>query len=212
MLLKIKQKNNNYKYLLALTDSQFEFFLTKLCGSLISRGRKDYALKLFDRILLNFKKHFKKDPFIDLRKSIENLIPVLTSTQKKIGKAYHSVPKLAFGNRRFVIMLGWIIKKQKGKSNVKGFKINDVSKNLIYAVNKKGILLNLKKQHLASSLAGRHLLYTNRRKFFRRRKLRKKRKISKKFFYTIKKTKYSRRRWNYLRKNRLLFSYGELVH
>lgn len=106
MLLKLRQKNNKYKYLLALNDSQFEFFLIKLCGSLISRGRKNYAMKLFDKILFDFKKHFHKDPFIDLRKSIDNLIPVLTSTHKKIGKVYHSVPKLAFGNRRFVIMLG----------------------------------------------------------------------------------------------------------
>jgi|SRR4051812_12147643 len=106
MLLKLKQKNNKYKYLLALDDSQFEFFLTKFCGSLISRGRKNYAIKLFDKILLDFKRHFRRDPFIDLRKSIDNLIPVLASTQKKIGKIYHSVPKLAFGNRRFVIMLG----------------------------------------------------------------------------------------------------------
>jgi ribosomal protein S7 len=104
MLLKVKHKND-YKYFLALTDSQFEFFLTKFCGTLISRGRKDYAMKMFDKILINFKKHFKRDPFIDLRKSIDNLIPILNSTQKRIGKVYHSVPKLAFGNRRFVIML-----------------------------------------------------------------------------------------------------------
>src|SRR5687767_10953341 len=104
MLLKVKHKND-YKYFLALTDGQFEFFLTKFCGTLISRGRKDYAMKMFDKILINFKKHFKRDPFIDLRKSIDNLIPILNSTQKRIGKVYHSVPKLAFGNRRFVIML-----------------------------------------------------------------------------------------------------------
>lgn len=104
MLLKVKQKND-YKYFLALSDSQFEFFLTKLCGTMISRGRKNYAIKMFDKILFNFKKHFKRDPFDDLRISINNLIPILSSTQKKIGKVYHSVPKLATGNRRFVIML-----------------------------------------------------------------------------------------------------------
>ena len=212
MLLKVKQKID-YKYFLALSDAQFEFFLTKFCGTLISRGRKNYAMKLFDKILLNFKKHFKKDPFVNLRISIDNLIPILSSTQKKIGKVYHSVPKLATGNRRFVIMLSWIIKKQKGKSNVMGFKINDISKNLIEAVNKKGLFMNLKKQHLASSLAGKHLLYMNRRRFFRRkRSLHKKKKVNKKFFFSIRKVKYSKRRWKYLRKNRLLFSYGELVH
>lgn len=76
-----------------------------------------------------------------------------------------------------------------------GFKINDISKNLIDAVNKKGLIMNLKKQHLASSLAGKHLLYMNRRRFFRRKRiLHKKRKFGKKFFFSIRKTKYSRRR------------------
>jgi hypothetical protein len=86
------------------------------------------------------------------------------------------------------------VKKQKGKTNVMGFKINDISKNLIDAANKTGLLINLKKQHLSSSLAGKHLLYMNRRRFFRRKKLRKKKKVIRKFFFTIKKTKYSRKR------------------
>lgn len=75
-----------------------------------------------------------------------------------------------------------------------GFKIHDISRNLIDAVSKKGLLMNLKKQHLASSLAGRHLLYTNRRRFFGRKKSRRRRRTVRKFFYVIKKSKYSRRR------------------
>jgi ribosomal protein S7 len=193
-MLSKSKKNISNKYFLVLDNSQFEFFLVKFCGSLISRGRKDYAMKLFDDVLFTFKKHFNSDPFVNLRKSINNLVPVLGSTQKRVGKVYHSVPKLISGKKKFVIMLSWIIKKQKGKSNVMGFKINDISRNLIDAFNKKGVLINLKRQHLASSLAGRHLLYTHRRRFFRKNRLRSKKRVRKKFFYLIKKTKYSRRR------------------
>jgi hypothetical protein len=76
-----------------------------------------------------------------------------------------------------------------------GFKINDISKNLIDASKKKGLLMNLKKQHLASSLAGKHLLYMNRRRFFRRKRvLKRKKKVVKKFFFSVRKAKYSRRR------------------
>jgi len=138
--------------------------LNKFYGTLIFRGRRSYAIKLFDIILFNFKKQLKTDPFIELRKAIDNLIPILGLTHKRIGKVYHAIPKLALGNRRFVIMLSWIIKKQKGKSNVLGLKINDVSRHLIDAVNKKGVLINLKKQYLAVSLAGKHYLYVNRRR------------------------------------------------
>jgi ribosomal protein S7 len=102
MLIKIKDKK---KYMLGLKNNEFEFFLSKFYGTLISRGRKSFAIKLFNKILLNLKKKFSQDPFIILHKSINNLVPLLTSTQKKIGKVYHSVPKLAVGNRRYVIML-----------------------------------------------------------------------------------------------------------
>jgi ribosomal protein S7 len=98
----IKSKN---KYVLGLNDSEFEFFLSKFYGSLISRGRKGYAIKLFNKILVNFKNKFKKDPFIELRKALDNLIPILMSTQKRVGKVYQAVPKLAVGNKRFVVML-----------------------------------------------------------------------------------------------------------
>jgi ribosomal protein S7 len=102
MLIKTKDKN---KYMLGLKNNEFEFFLNKFYGTLISRGRKSFAIKLFNKILLNFKNKFGKDPFIELHKSINNLVPLFTSKQKKIGKVSHSIPKLAIGNRRYVIML-----------------------------------------------------------------------------------------------------------
>jgi len=166
MLLKEYTKSGKYKFVLALKKDEYNFFLNKFYGSLISRGRKSFAIKQFDNILMNFKEKFKSDPFINLYKSINNLIPILSSTQKKMGKVYHAVPKLAVGKRRFVIMINWILKKQKNKTNVRGFRIKDVSRNLIDAIYKKGLLLKLKRQHLISSLSGKHLLYMNRRRSF----------------------------------------------
>lgn len=206
MLIKVKNK-----YILGLKDSEFEFFLSKFYGSLISRGRKAHAIKLFNKILVNFKNKFKKDPFIELRKAIDNLIPILTSTQKRVGKVYQAVPKLAIGNKRFIIMLSWIIKKQKGKSNILGIKINDVSKHLIDAVDKKGVLINLKKQNLAVALANKHLLYVNRRRSFFKWKRLKKKKFGKKFYYKLRNSKYSKRYFKFLRKNKMLLRLGEMV-
>jgi len=208
MLVKLKDKS---KYILGLKNNEFELFLSKFYGTLTSRGRKSFAIKLFNKILLNFKNKFDKDPFIELYKATNNLVPLLTSTQKKIGKVYHSVPKLASGNRRFVIMLSWIIKKQKSKSNVLGIKIDDISRHLIDAVNNKGVLVNLKKQQLSVALAGKHLLHINKRRSFYKRKLKRKKKL-KKFFLVNKffKRKYSKKRLLYLKKRKLLFSYNNL--
>lgn len=211
MLIKIKEKNKS-KYVLGLKNTEFELFLSKFYGTLISKGKKNFAIKLFNRILLNFKNKFNKDPFIELHKSINNIVPLLTSTQKKIGKVYHSVPKLASGNRRFVIVLSWIIKKQKSKSNVLGVKIDDISRHLIDAVNNKGVLINLKKQQLSASLAGKHLLHINKRRSFYKKKLKKKKKIRKFFLINrFTKKKYNKKRLLYLKKKKLLFSYSKLI-
>lgn len=166
MLLKEYTKSGKYNFVLALKKNEFNFFLNKFYGSLITRGRKSFAIKQFNEILIQFKNRFKLDPFIELHKSINNLLPILSSTRKKIGKIYHAVPSLAIGNRRFVIVINWIIRKQKGKVGVRGLNIKEVSKSLIDAIYNKGLLIKLKRQHLAYSLSGKHLLYMNRRRSF----------------------------------------------
>ena len=105
MLLKSYIKPGKYNFVLALKKNEFNYFLDKFYGSLISRGRKSFAIKQFNEILFKFKKKFRSDPFIQLHKAINNLIPILSSTQKRIGKIYHAVPSLAVGKRRFVIII-----------------------------------------------------------------------------------------------------------
>jgi len=105
MLLKEYNKTGKYNFVLALKKNEFNFFLNKFFGSLIYRGKKGIAVKMFNEILIKFKEKFKSDPFVELHKAINNLIPILSSTQKKMGKIYHAVPSLAVGKRRFVIMI-----------------------------------------------------------------------------------------------------------
>lgn len=200
MLLKKYTKFGKYNFILALKKNEFNFFLNKFFGSLISRGKKGLAVKMFNEILFNFKAKFKSDPFIELHKALNNLIPILSSTQKKMGKIYHAVPSLAVGKRRFVIMLNWILKKQKNKTNVKGISVNDVSRHLIDAVYKKGLLLKLKRQHLSYSLSGKHLLYMNRRRSFI--SLRNYKKSSAKMLFNKK---------NDYKKRKVLLSYDDIV-
>lgn len=166
MLVKEYIKKGKYNFALALKKNEYNFFLNKFYGTLISRGRKGKAMRMFDDILVAFKEKFKSDPFVELQKAINNLIPILSSTQKKLGKVYHAVPSLAVGKRRFVIMLSWIIKKQKNKNQTRGINSKEVAKHLIDAVSKKGLLMKLKSEHLAYALSGKHLLYMNRKRSF----------------------------------------------
>jgi len=202
MLLKEYTRTGGYKFVLALKKDEFNYFLTKFYGSLISRGRKNRAIKLFNEILIKFKTKFKSDPFIELHKAINNLIPILSSTQKKMGKIYHAVPSLAVGKRRFVVMISWILKKQKNKTNVRGINIDDISRHLIDAVYKKGLLLKLKRQHLAYSLSGKHLLYMNRRRSFI--SLRNYKRLSFKFFM-------NKNRNSNNKKKKILLNYDDIV-
>lgn len=202
MLLKEYTRTGGYKFVLALKKDEFNYFLTKFYGSLISRGRKNRAIKLFNEILIKFKTKFKSDPFIQLHKAINNLIPILSSTQKKMGKIYHAVPSLAVGKRRFVVMISWILKKQKNKTNVRGINIDDISRHLIDAVYKKGLLLKLKRQHLAYSLSGKHLLYMNRRRSFI--SLRNYKRLSFKFFM-------NKNRNSNNKKKKILLNYDDIV-
>jgi ribosomal protein S7 len=104
MLLREYYKDK-YKFVLALTNHEFIFFLNKFYGSLIFRGKKSLALNFFDNLIFSFKKKFRRDPFLLLHKALNNILPLLSSTQKKMGKSYQAVPTIAVGNRRFVIML-----------------------------------------------------------------------------------------------------------
>lgn len=205
MLLREYTKTGKLNFVLALKKNEFNYFLNKFYGSLISRGKKNIAIKMFNEILINFKEKFKSDPFIELHKAINNLIPILSTTQKKMGRVYHAVPSLAMGKRRFVIMISWIFKKQKNKTNVRGINIKDVSRHLMDAIYKKGLFLRLKKQHLAYSLSGKHLLYMNRRRPFI--SLRNYKKSSFRFLMNK-----SNKKNNYNKKKKILLNYNSIFN
>jgi len=56
MLLKEYTKSGKYNFVLALKKTEFNYFLNKFYGSLISRGKKSFAIKQFNEILFKFKK------------------------------------------------------------------------------------------------------------------------------------------------------------
>lgn len=112
---------------------------------------------------MNLKKKKKEDPFYGLYKATDNLLPIIGQTKRKIGKNIIIIPCFALGNRRFVIMIDWILKKQMGKGNVLGFKINDVARYLIEASNKYGFLIKMKYDYYKLAIGNLNLLKMNRK-------------------------------------------------
>jgi ribosomal protein S7 len=93
-----KQEFNNQEYVI---------FLKKFRGSLISKGRRSFSYKLFDKIKISFKRALRKYNlnFNEvLRTSITNLIPVLGTSNVKRGRKIQTVPTLLKFRRRVVLI------------------------------------------------------------------------------------------------------------
>ena len=151
-------------YSLIVEDKEFYLFLKKFVGSLLFRGNKSRAIKMYDEILYIMKKTLKQDPMVILYYIFVKLIPIFSIAYKRIGTRYQPVPKLASKNVRVVLIIDWLIRSLKGKSNIKGVRVNDIAKVLIDTYNDKGKALANKKAFYKRALSGRHLLSTYKRK------------------------------------------------
>jgi ribosomal protein S7 len=99
-------------------NREFLTFLKKFRGSMIFRGKNSLSYKLFDAIMIRFKKAFryskkskkksKKRRRIDLhaafRKAISNLIPILGISNVKRGRKVEAVPVLLKLRKRIVLI------------------------------------------------------------------------------------------------------------
>jgi len=166
-------------------NQEYIIFLKKFRGSMISKGRRSVSYKLFDKLRIYFKrvlkilnKKTKKNLEFDmfLRKAIFNLIPVLGTSNVRRGWKVQTVPSLLKFRKRVVLINKWLIRNQKNKSNVRGIKINDVSRIIAYSHINKGSAYDQKMDNLKKAYAAKHILlrmggrYVNKRAFKRLQK------------------------------------------
>jgi len=163
-----KQKFNNKEYLL---------FLRKFRGSMISKGNRSISYKLYDSIRMFLKKAFKgkTEKYVDIdgvfKFAISNLIPVLGVSNVKRGRKIVTIPILLKLRKRIVLMNKWLISNQKNKSNVRGIKINEVSRLILHSIFNKGNIYEQKIENLKRAYVARHILLkmsgkkTNKRAF-----------------------------------------------
>jgi len=150
--------NNKIKYV--LNDKEYYEFLSKFRGSLIFRGKSSLSYKLLDKIFFSYKETFGIETDYLFKKAVINLMPFIGHRSVKLGKKIHYVPMLLKKHRRFKLLFGWLLKSNKNKSNVRGFKINDVCKMFYDALFSTGPIFDLKSEHYKKSMSSRHLLRT----------------------------------------------------
>jgi len=57
------------------------------------------------------------------------------------------MPNFLYGNQKNVILMKWLVKRLKNKSNIYGIKNEDLLNNLIDAYNMRGPIMRLKRDH-----------------------------------------------------------------
>jgi len=151
-------------------NREFLTFLQKFRGSMIFRGKNSLSYKLFDAIRIRFKKAFrynkkknrkklKKVNFeATFRKAISNLIPILGISNVRRGRKVETVPVLLKLRKKIVLINKWLISNQKNKSNVRGIKINDVSRLILFALLLKGNAYDQKVDYMKKAYSARHIL------------------------------------------------------
>jgi ribosomal protein S7 len=152
----IKQVGKHFSYdvsalenkLYSLTYRDFLIFRKKFYGIFIFRGKKSFSIKFLHYILLNLKKLQRKvNPMQIFFIIAKRITPFLTIGQRKFGKNIIAVPSFFFGNKKNVLILRWIVRLMKNKSNIYGIKKEDVLKNLIDIYKFRGSVLKLKEEH-----------------------------------------------------------------
>lgn len=152
----IKQVSKHFSYdvsfkknlLYSLTYRDFLIFRRKFFGIFIFKGKKAFSVKMFNYIFLSLKKMRRKyNPnklFFIISKRIS---PFLTTKETKIGKRIVAVPSFFYGNKKNVLLLRWMVRLLRNKSNIFGIKKEDVLKNLFDLYNFRGPIFKFKEEH-----------------------------------------------------------------
>lgn len=165
---------------------EFLTFVRKFRGSMIFRGKNSLSYKLFDSIRIRFKKAFRIDKnkpqykkkrrkivfYAAFKRAISNLIPILGISNVKRGRKVETIPVLLKLRKKIVLINKWLISNQKNKSNVRGIKINDVSRLILLSLLLKGNAYDQKVDYLKKAYAAKHILLKMRGRRFNKKAFR----------------------------------------
>jgi len=160
----MQKQEDRLLYSLIVEDKEFYIFLKKFVGIFISRGNKSRAMRVYDEILYIIKRRLKKEPVYILHKVFTKLVPIFSIAYKRVGSRYQPVPKFASRSARSVLIIDWLFRSLRGKSNIRGVRVFDIAKVIVDTYQDKGKALAYKKSFYHRALSGRHLLSTYKRK------------------------------------------------
>jgi len=155
-----KRKNKALAY--SFTNKEYSEFLSRLRGCLIFRGKSSLSYKWMDKIFFKFKRTFGINTDFLFRKVLKNLIPFIGYRKVKMGKKVNPLPILLRKSKRQIILMNWLLKDTKNKSNVRGYKFKDLWENLYDGIYSKGAITDKKDDYFDKSLDFLYLLKKRR--------------------------------------------------
>jgi len=147
---------NSNSLINTFVEDDFQDFLSKFLGVFIYKGKKTFALKTMDYFYYNLKNIFHLDPDEIFYKIVLNLIPFLVTGGKSHKGRNYYVPIVVKGNKRYVLIIDWIVRFVKDNSNIWGIKRDDVLKCLVDSFYFKGLAVNLKRDQYAKALDSKY--------------------------------------------------------
>lgn len=120
-----------------LPDPKYKSLLVaKFINSLMERGKKSIAERVFYDSLTIIEEKIKKDGVEIFEKAVENVKPILEVRSRRVGGATYQVPIEVRHNRKQALALRWLIgysKARAGRSMAE-----KLAAELMAAANKEG--------------------------------------------------------------------------
>jgi len=151
---KIKTKGKKKFYKKAL----FFYFLFsfKFLGSIVFRGKKKLAYKIWS----NFKYYLKllsdKNPVSVFYRAMLNITPKILLYKKRFGAVKKEIPMPLYGRKKITYAIKSIFKVIKEKH--KSVKAKDLAELIFDSFNNRGAVISLKKNTYAIALRNKFLL------------------------------------------------------
>lgn len=98
------------------TDPKFNRIdMGRFINYLMMGGKKTTAEKVFYDALVSVEKTTKEDPVKVFERALENVMPMLEVTSRRVGGANYQIPREVRPERKFFLGTHWIITAARGK-------------------------------------------------------------------------------------------------
>jgi len=155
-----KRKSKELAY--SFTNKEYSEFLSRLRGCLIFRGKSSFSYRWMDKVFFKYKRTFGINTDFLFRRTLKDLIPFIGYRKVKMGKKVNPLPILLRKSKRQIILMNWLLKDTKNKSNVRGYKFRDFWENLYNGIYHRGSITDKKDDYFDKSLDFLYLLKKKR--------------------------------------------------